>query len=191
MTAEDMDAACQVIGLAFADNPNTLAVVRGDRAKAQRVMQTAGRVAKLGRRYSHVLVAERGSRLAGALNAAPWPHCQLRAGEKLKTAPSMMRVMGSALPRQLQLIGAWAKQDPRQPHWHIGPIGVHPEFQGHGVGKALLGSFLEMVDGQRSPAYLETDVDRNVSLYEKFGFTVMARQEIIGIDNRFMWREAR
>jgi ribosomal protein S18 acetylase RimI-like enzyme len=191
MSASEMDAACELIGFAFADNPNTLAVVRGDQAKARRVMQTAVRVAKLGRRYSHVLVAEKGGRLAGVLNAAQWPHCQLHAVEKLKVAPAMIRVMGAALPRQLKILSAWAKRDPRKPHWHVGPIGVHPQLQGQGVGKALLGSFLQMVDEQDLPAYLETDVDRNIALYEKFAFVVIGQQGLLGINNRFMWREAR
>ena len=53
-------------------------------------------------------------------------------------------------------------------HWHLGPIGVHPLLQGRGIGKSLLRSFLEMSDEQELPAYLETDVDLNVSLHEKF-----------------------
>ena len=46
-----------------------------------------------------------------------------------------------------------------------------------------------MVDEQATPAFLETDVDRNVKLYEQFGFQVIAKAEIIGINTRFMWRE--
>jgi GNAT superfamily N-acetyltransferase len=45
----------------------------------------------------------------------------------------------------------WANHDPRERHWHLGPIGVHPEHQGQGIGKAMLGPFLKMVDAQRSP----------------------------------------
>jgi hypothetical protein len=47
-----------------------------------------------------------------------------------------------------------------------------------------------MVDEQAASAYLETDVDRNVALYEKFGFRVIAQASIVGVNNRFMWREA-
>ena len=41
LSPEDMDAACEVIGLAFADNPHTLAVVRGDRSRGARMMRAA------------------------------------------------------------------------------------------------------------------------------------------------------
>lgn len=191
MSRGDMAAACMVIGLAFADNPNSLVVAGGDRGSAQRIMQASVRVAKLGRTYSHVLVAEEAGRIVGVLNAVAWPNCQMSMGEKLRSAPSMIRVMGAALPRALKMLGVWAKHDPRERHWHLGPLAVHPELQGRGIGKGLLGSFLAMVDEQRLPVYLETDVDRNVALYEQFGFKVIAQEEIAGVNNRFMWREAR
>jgi hypothetical protein len=37
--------------------------------------------------------------------------------------------------------------------------------------------------------FLETDVDRNVSLYESFGFAVTSQESIVGVNSRFMWRE--
>ena len=191
MSAGDMDAVCEVIGQAFADNPNTLAMVRGDRAKAQRMMKGSVRVAKFGRTCSYGLVAEQGDRVVGALNAAPWPLCQLSAGEKIKSAPTMVRTMGTALPRALKLTSVWTKHDPKEPHWHIGPIGVDPTFQGQGVGKALLGSVLEMADEDGPLTYLETDADRNVKLYEKFGFRVIGQADILGINNRFMRRDVK
>jgi ribosomal protein S18 acetylase RimI-like enzyme len=155
------------------------------------MMQTAVRAAKLGRKYSHVLVAAEGPWLVGALNAAVWPHCQLGAYGKLKTAPAIFRAMGWALTRQLEITRAWEKHEPYKPHWNLGPIGVHPLLQGRGIGKALLQSFLAMVDEQGLAAYLETDVDPNVALYEKFGFRVIAQEELNGINNRFMWRDPR
>ena len=79
----------------------------------------------------------------------------------------------------------------RERHWHLGPIGIHPDLQGQGVGSALLSAFLKTVDQQRSPAYLETDVDRNVVLYQTFGFSVIGHAEINSVNNRFMWRPAR
>ncbi len=189
MTPPDMIAVCDVIGLAFSDNPSTLATVRGDRAKARRVMQEAVRVAKFGRTWSHALVAVQGGAVVGALNAAEWPHCQLGTAEKIKTSPAMVRIMKTALPRALTMMNKREARDPHEPHWHIGPIGVRPDLQGRGVGKALLRTFLMTVDEQQSAVFLETDVDRNVSLYESFGFAVTSQESIVGVNTRFMWRE--
>jgi ribosomal protein S18 acetylase RimI-like enzyme len=190
MSPNGVGAACKVLGLAFADNPNTLVVARGDRVRAQRMTESGARFAKLGRRYSHVLVAEDKGSVVGVLNAIQWPNCQLRLSEKLKIGPSMIRVTGLGLPRAFKMMNVWARHDPGERHWHVGPIGVHPELQGRGVGKALLAAFLDMADEQGLPAYLETDVDRNVALYEKFGFKVIGQEDISGVNNRFMWREA-
>ncbi len=191
MNSADMVEVCDVIGLAFADNPSTLANVRGDTAKARRVMQDAVRVAKFGRTWSHALVAEQAGMVVGALNAAEWPHCQQGIGEKIKTAPAMVRIMKTALPRAFTMMNKREARDPHEPHWHIGPIGVRPKLQGHGVGKALLETFLTTVDEQGSPAFLETDVDRNVELYESFGFTVTSQEDIVGVNTRYMWRDTR
>jgi ribosomal protein S18 acetylase RimI-like enzyme len=191
LSPNDLGAACKVLGLAFADNPNTLVIARGDRARAQRMTESGARVAKLGRQYSHVLVAEEAAgRLVGVLNALKWPNCQLRMSEKLKVAPAMLRVTGLGLPRAFKMMTVWTSHDPGERHWHLGPIGVDPELQGRGIGKAMLAAFLDMVDGQGAAAYLETDVDRNVALYEQFGFKVIDQEDISGVNNRFMWREA-
>src|SRR5262249_58228306 len=98
MSPGDMDAACAVLGLAFEDNPNTLAVVRGDRSKARRMMQAAVRAAKLSRKYSHVLLAEDEGRGVGVLHAVEWPKCPLRPAEKPKTAPLMIPLRGLGPP---------------------------------------------------------------------------------------------
>src|SRR5262245_36036577 len=148
MLPSEIDAPCEVIGLAFADNPNTLAVVKGDRSKPERLMRAAVRAAKVGRKCSYVLVADERGQIVGVLNAAEWPKCQLSMSEKLETAPVMIRVAGWALPRSLQMMNVWAKHDPRERHWHLGPIGVHPERQGRGVGKALFSSALTTIDVQ-------------------------------------------
>jgi hypothetical protein len=101
MSKGDVDEASRLIATAFADNPNTLAVTRGDRAKAQRIIQAGVRVAKLGRKC--------------------------------------------------------------------------------GDGRSAASS----------TEALETDVDKNVLLYERFGFRVVSQADFEGVNNRFMWREAR
>ncbi|MFC7550847.1 GNAT family N-acetyltransferase [Plantactinospora sp. GCM10030261] len=191
MAASELDAAGRLIGLAFRDNPGVLAVTRGDRDRADRTMRAVARVVKLGNRLGHVLVAELNGELVGVLNAVEWPRCQPTPGEKLRGGPALLQTVGSALPRLLRLSDARARHDPRRPHWHVGPVAVHPDRQGLGVGTALLRAFVELADRSDIPAFLETDVDRNVALYQRFGFEVTVRREILGVDTRFMWRDRR
>jgi ribosomal protein S18 acetylase RimI-like enzyme len=85
----------------------------------------------------------------------------------------------------------WAKHDPVEQHWHLGPIGVLPNHQGLGVGTILMDRFCKEADACRAKAYLETDFDKNVRFYEKFGFKVVSESDIFGAKNRYMLRESK
>jgi len=83
----------------------------------------------------------------------------------------------------------WAKNDPIEQHWHLGPIGVLPAYQGSGVGSKLMKRFCKEVDFCNADAYLETDSGRNVRFYQQFGFRVVSESEIFGVKSRYMFRE--
>jgi ribosomal protein S18 acetylase RimI-like enzyme len=82
----------------------------------------------------------------------------------------------------------WARHDPLEQHWHLGPVGVLPSYQGKGIGTKLLSRFCQEVDACLSAAYLETDTEKNVRFYERFGFEVVKETEIFDVKNRYMWR---
>jgi ribosomal protein S18 acetylase RimI-like enzyme len=190
LTTPEIARACEVVGLAFADNPSTLANTGGDHRRAERTMRRVVRVAKLARPTSRVLVAELDRTIVGVLNAAPWPRCQMTTIDRVRMAPAFLRALGTALPSAAKMMAARGRHDPHEAHWHIGPVAVHPHHQGHGIGTELLAAFLAEIDGAEVPAFLETDVDRNVELYEKLGFQIVSRENIIGVDTRFMLRPA-
>jgi ribosomal-protein-alanine N-acetyltransferase len=52
-------------------------------------------------------------------------------------------------------------------------IGVSPEFQGRGIGTALLAALLARADELFAPVFLEVRTDNTaaISLYERHGFT--------------------
>ncbi len=91
----------------------------------------------------------------------------------------------------LNYLSIWAKHDPKQPHWHLGPLVVLPERQGQGIGSRLLERFCGYVDQHGAAAYLETDKPGNVRLYERFGFSVTGEAPVYGTPTWFMWRPAR
>ena len=85
----------------------------------------------------------------------------------------------------------WARHDPLEQHWHLGPVGVLPSHQGKGIGTKLLSRFCQEVDACLSPAYLETDTDKNERFYKRFGFEVVKEAEIFDVKNRYMWRPSK
>ncbi len=66
------------------------------------------------------------------------------------------------------------------PHWYLAAIGVEPEFQGQGVGSALMTPMLARADAEGVPCYLDTHVEKNVRLYERHGFEIAEYVELAG-----------
>jgi ribosomal protein S18 acetylase RimI-like enzyme len=97
-----------------------------------------------------------------------------------------------ALIRALALQTQLESAHPRKPkHWYLGYLGARPSSQGQGLGGELLREVLQRVDAASLPAYLESSNERNLSLYERHGFTVVGELKALekGPTLWRMWRE--
>ncbi len=74
-----------------------------------------------------------------------------------------------------------------EPYIYLFIIGVSQEFQGKGFGGKLLRAIVEKADIERKPMYLETQNEKNVSLYEKYGFHVVKKIDLPDPLNLSMW----
>jgi len=63
-------------------------------------------------------------------------------------------------------------------HWYLQSIGVAPEFEGKGYAGALLKPMFARMDTEHLPCYLETENQKNVPLYEHYGFQVVEEGRI-------------
>lgn len=61
-------------------------------------------------------------------------------------------------------------------HLYLQFLGVEPTRQGQGLGSALIRSMSERADAEGLPCYLDTFQPRNVPLYQKHGFKVVAEE---------------
>ncbi len=57
-------------------------------------------------------------------------------------------------------------------HWYLFVLGVEPSSQGKGVGGALMEPVLARADAENTSCYLETQYERNLPFYGKYGFEV-------------------
>jgi ribosomal protein S18 acetylase RimI-like enzyme len=129
------------------------------------------------------------ARLLGVSVAARPRHCQPRIKEKLRVLPTVVFGNPIGTPvRVLKWVREWARRDPAEPHWHLGPIAVDWGLQRRGIGSALLTRFCADMDDKDALSYLETDKSENVGFYQRFGFSVIAKAEVLGITNWFMAR---
>lgn len=82
---------------------------------------------------------------------------------------------------------------PGAPHYFLRAVGVVPEHQGDGIGRALLAPVLERADQRQVGCYLTTAKYENVALYERFGFAVQSiyRPTPTWAQVWSMWRDSR
>ena len=59
------------------------------------------------------------------------------------------------------------------PHWYLAVLAVDPKHQGKGYGSLLLNNMLARIDREGLPCYVETEGEKNVSMYQHFGFKVV------------------
>lgn len=74
---------------------------------------------------------------------------------------------------------------PQEPHDYLFFLGTRPEWQGRGLGSALLREVLDRCDREGRPAYLEATNEGCRRLYQRHGFEVSA--EIALPDGPTMW----
>jgi ribosomal protein S18 acetylase RimI-like enzyme len=88
-------------------------------------------------------------------------------------------VVGSTLSesKRAQLFAALEKlgsYHPGEPHWFLPLIAVDPIRQGRGLGSQLMKHAVARCDESGTRAYLESSNPRNISLYQRHGFEIVA-----------------
>lgn len=189
----DLGAASRLLARAFRENPLNRAVMPGGSERARVRANAAGLRSQLGSalRHGEILAARGDWGLCGVLVAA-------RPGGYPFPSPSLADQLRVLLAQGTALAGRWSDVfdalhavHPTAPHFHLSLLGVEPAYAGKRIGSALLRGFLAMVDAERMPAYLETDLARNVGLYERAGFAVVGELVVQGVRVWRMGRAAR
>jgi ribosomal protein S18 acetylase RimI-like enzyme len=79
------------------------------------------------------------------------------------------------------------------PHYYLFFIGVDPVYQKKRVASRLITPMLSWLDLQKLPCYLNTQNEKNIGLYEHYGFQVIEQQILpdSGIVHTAMLRKPR
>ncbi|WP_347313035.1 GNAT family N-acetyltransferase [Defluviimonas sp. SAOS-178_SWC] len=73
-------------------------------------------------------------------------------------------------------------------HWHLSLIAVDPAHRGRGLGARLLEHGLAACDRDGLPVYLESTNARNLTVYQRHGFELLAEVRIDGSPCRYPMR---
>jgi ribosomal protein S18 acetylase RimI-like enzyme len=181
MEKSDIQESANVLSVAMLDNPLHVAVFQGKGEKECMEIEKmfCGLLIEL---PGIVFLAKEKQNIIGVMRMKS---CQ---GRKVADVPKDAIVENNIDWRKKVWLNEWDRQDLKDQHWHLGPIGVLPTHQGIGVGSMLMKRFCSEVDACMANAFLETDKDVNVKFYEKFGFKTISDSLIFGVRTDFMLR---
>lgn len=194
-------AAAGLLGRGMRDNPTHIQAFGSDPARRERTLmlmftpflrQQMRTGVALGAFFTSSTAAPDASpSLAGVASVSAPGRCQPSLTSKLLALPAFLHGGGpQAALRMRAWVRVWAQRDKQAPmHWHLGPLAVLPQHQGRGIGSALLQRLCDHLDRHQALGYLETDRVENVTLYQRFGFSTVATQDVIGTPHWFMQRE--
>src|SRR5262249_41708940 len=84
------------------------------------------------------------------------------------------------------------KRHPKEPHYYLQAIGTDTAKQGKGFGGVVMRRHLAIADAKGLPAYLESSKEKNIPIYQSFGFEVTGEIRLPGGPLLYpMWRKAR
>jgi ribosomal protein S18 acetylase RimI-like enzyme len=184
--AEQISQATGVTARAMRDSPNSIAVSNDPFVRLEMLYSTFGGM--LGE--AQVAGVRRGDCVLGVAGAVQPGHCidsMLPAEVRTLDAPS---AHATDTDRFLYSGSIMAAHDLLEPHWHVGPVGVEPGFQGMGLGRAAMRLLCDEFDQHHRLAWLETDKPENVRFYIGLGFEVAEEVPMLTSRFWFMRRDA-
>jgi len=182
--------ASAILADGMRDNPLHVAAFGADAARRRRrLARFLGYLVAYVHANGQLLGAYVDGDLVGVLGMMEPGRCRPRLVGALRFAG---RILASNPPgnvlRILRWLSVWARNDPAEPHWHIGPLAVLATYRRQGIGRNLMSHCCRHVDERSATAYLETDLPINVAFYETLGFVVIKCESVLGVPNWFMIR---
>ncbi len=179
---EQVSQACKLLSQAFSTDPIWKFLLKGQEEKAETVFHIPVLYAlKYGKMYAD------SEQLNGMAAWLVPPYTQMSFWRLIRCgAVKFARQMGKELGKNTSKIFAIVEKDRAKnikgPFLYLNSLGVIPSMQGQGLGTKLLTGMLQQRP-EGIPLYLETNTERNVAFYEKFGFTVFKKITLPLVDS--------
>jgi N-acetylglutamate synthase-like GNAT family acetyltransferase len=69
-----------------------------------------------------------------------------------------------------------------RPYWYLAPVGIDPKHQGKGLCSKLVRPMLARCDRENISTALETQLEKNVEIYKRYGYEIIAKTTIPNSD---------
>jgi ribosomal protein S18 acetylase RimI-like enzyme len=171
-TEADVDAAVRTLTRAFEDYPMTRLGLDPDGYLDRLTQYHRIFLTGIGLPHGRVWVTDD----AGAV--AVWTTPATPPDVFAPHAEELTKLAGSRAALAAECGQAMGIFRPRDPVWLLALVGVDPDLQHQGLGRAVIAPGLAAADAEHSPAFLETQEPANITFYESLGFTVTAELEL-------------
>ncbi len=185
VTPRDRDAAAAVLGRAFAAY-TLFQYYFHDETERQEAAQTFASISlSLCLKYGEVYASS--DRLEGVAawlppGKAPFGGWQIVRSVPLSFLATFARQGAGAMWPYGRFVDRLHRRLVPYPHWYLEIIGVDPVYQGRGFSSRLLTPMLERIDRDQMPCFLETNTEKNVAIYRRFGFEVVSEDRLSGTE---------
>jgi len=194
---KDIEIASQVLGKAFHDDPTWIYVIPDENERKEKLPSVFEYSIRYSLKYGEVYAPT--ENLEGI---AVWmPHTTVEKSMWRILRSGAFRAalkMGSEIGKRIEKLFDQIDQDRREhmkdrSYVYLQAIGVLPEFQGRGFGGRLLKPMFTKADIEGILIYLETETEKNIQIYKKYGFKTLKEGKFPSADFPFweMVREPR
>jgi ribosomal protein S18 acetylase RimI-like enzyme len=138
------------------------------------------------------LAAFLGAHPVAIVAASPPDSCFMgRLDPEMRKAPDGPLGAPGSPDRMRRAMANWCEHHTDERHWHVGPVAVEPQLQGHGIGSLVMQQLCDRMDAEGEIAWLETEKPENVVFYRRLGFEVMSESDVYTLHTWFMQRPPR
>ena len=189
LTLGQVRPSAEMMARAFEEYPLTVYLHPDGTSRREKIARGFRSMLRFGVLYGEVYVTS--PRFEGA---AMWLYSQnlhrtfwrnLRCGNFSALLPSTVRCRS----RQRSFMDYSAAVHRRCvpfPHMYLQLLGIDPAHQGRGYSGRLLRAMFDRIDREGLPCFLETQAEKNVSIYRHFGFEVV-EEGIVPDSNVCSW----
>jgi len=174
LTGKDRDAGVAVLGRAFTEY-ELLQYYFQDEMRRHAVAVTFGFVAlSVCLKYGEVYASS--AKMEGVSAWLPPGKAPFGGWQIIRSVPlSVLFRFGRQGASRMQAYGRYIDNLHRK-------LVPYPHCQGQGFSSQLVRPMLECIDREHLPCFLETNTEKNVAIYQRFGFGVVSEDKVPGTE---------
>ena len=165
----DVDSLAATLARAFDDDPLTVWLFPHHASRQRRLPPFFRSLLRVALPIGEVYTA------GGGRSAAIWsPPGTFPMGWRTdaRLGLTTTRLIGWRVASRARGLLYFASHHPKERHWYLQMLGTDPDWQGRGVGSAIISPVLERCDREGERVYLESSKERNIPFYARHGFVV-------------------